>query len=51
MRKIDRDHERYMRDRENRLAHQAEYYKVNRDAILNRKRNTGNMKYGSLRKR
>lgn len=50
MSRKDRDRERYLRDRENRLLHQADYYKANRDRILTRKRDTGNMKYGSLRK-
>ena len=51
MSKKDRDRERYLRDQENRKAKQIMYYQANRERILAQKRNTGNMKYGSLRHR
>jgi len=41
------DHERYLRQRDERLRKQREYYKANRDEILSRKHETGFLTYGS----
>ena len=47
----ERDHLRYMRQREERLRKQHEYYMANRDLILKMKRMTGFEKYGTIRRR
>lgn len=44
-----RDHERYVRNRDERIRKQAEYYHTNREAILKRKHDTGSAVFGSLR--
>lgn len=47
----ERDHRRYLRQRDERLEKQREYYKANRDFILKMKRMTGFEKYGTIRRR
>jgi len=44
-----RDHERYLRQRDERLRRQADYYAANREIILQRKRESGNLPYGTLK--
>lgn len=44
------DRARYLRDRETRCQHQREYYRANREAILQRKHKMGAMTYGSARR-
>lgn len=44
------DHERYMRNREERLARQHNYYIAKRTDILGKKKASGLLKYGSLRR-
>ena len=41
------DRERYLRHRDERLKHQREYYRDNRDRILQRKREAGFLTYGT----
>lgn len=40
-RREQRDHERYLRQREARLEKQREYYQANRETILRRKQERG----------
>ena len=44
------DHERYLREREERLAKQRSYYQANKEEIRE-KRKLFYLKYGSFRKR
>lgn len=44
------DRARYLRDRETPCQHQREYYRANREAILQRKHKMGAMTYGSARR-
>ena len=43
------DHERYLRQRDERLRRQADYSAANREIILQRKRESGNLPYGALK--
>ena len=49
MTRQERDRERYLRHRDERLQMQADYYAVNREIILQRKRESGNLPYGALK--
>ena len=49
MTKKEHDHERYLRNREERLKKQREYYKAHRDEILSTRHMMGFMKYGTIR--
>ena len=40
-RREQRDHERYLRHRDERLQRQREYYQANRETILRRKQERG----------
>lgn len=44
-----RDRERYIRNRDNILRRSSEYYRDHREEILEKKRSTGNVTYGSLK--
>ena len=44
------DRERYLRHREERLKHQRDYYRANRERILQRKREAGFITYGTNRR-
>ena len=46
----ERDHQRYMRQREDRLQHQREYYQEHRDEILSTKHVRGFARYGTIRR-
>ena len=50
MTRQERDHERYMRERDMRLERQRKYYRKHRKKILERKRETGVLAYGSAMK-
>jgi hypothetical protein len=41
------DRKRYLRHREERLKHWREYYRANRERILQRKREAGFLTYGT----
>ena len=43
----ERDRERYLRQRDERLKHQREYYRANRERILQRKHEAGALTYGT----
>ena len=43
------DLERYDAEREARKEYQREYYRANREAILQRRRMTGFLKYGTVK--
>ena len=45
------DHERYMASREQRCKHQREYFRENREAIRERRRMNGPLKYGAANER
>lgn len=49
MTRQERDRERYLRHRDERLQRQADYYASNREIILQRKRESGNLHYGTLK--